>query len=347
MKLPNGYGTVRKLSGKRRKPWIVEKTVGWTIDEETKSKKQVRVTIGYYVTRQEGLQALADYNSNPYDLNARNVTFRQLYELWSKRKFDKVSDRTKASYEAASKYLEPIMDSPIQQIKTFELQNIIDSCPLSSSTKSNIKVVMNGAFEYAMQNDIVDRNYSQYVEVVETDPTYERKVFTLSEINALWDRKDRFDIRILLILLYTGMRVNELLKMPRECFNIDENYLDIRQAKNKTSIRKVPVHKKILPLLLDFYNCNGELLIMSDSGCKVSYNNFATRNMIRMMEELNTTHKIHDTRHTFITQAKHCKFDDLYLKKIVGHSPDNITDKVYTHITIQDLNNEINRLIYK
>ena len=35
MKLPNGYGSIYKLSGKRRKPWIVRKTVGWKIDPVT------------------------------------------------------------------------------------------------------------------------------------------------------------------------------------------------------------------------------------------------------------------------------------------------------------------------
>lgn len=32
MKLPNGYGSVVKLSGKRRKPYMVRKTVGYHID---------------------------------------------------------------------------------------------------------------------------------------------------------------------------------------------------------------------------------------------------------------------------------------------------------------------------
>ena len=38
MKLPNGYGSVVKLSGKRRKPWMVRKTTGYRIDP-VKEKK--------------------------------------------------------------------------------------------------------------------------------------------------------------------------------------------------------------------------------------------------------------------------------------------------------------------
>ena len=65
MRLPNGYGTVYKLSGNRRKPFMVRKTIGWS-DEG----KQLYKTIGYYETRKLALAALADYNANPYDIDA-------------------------------------------------------------------------------------------------------------------------------------------------------------------------------------------------------------------------------------------------------------------------------------
>ena len=34
MKLPNGYGSVVKMSGKRRKPYMVRKTIGWHLDKD-------------------------------------------------------------------------------------------------------------------------------------------------------------------------------------------------------------------------------------------------------------------------------------------------------------------------
>lgn len=47
MKLPNGYGSVTKMSGKRRNPWVVRKTDGYTLDPEKKTKKQNYIIIGY------------------------------------------------------------------------------------------------------------------------------------------------------------------------------------------------------------------------------------------------------------------------------------------------------------
>ena len=47
MKLPNGYGSVTKTSGKRRNPWVVRKTDGYTLDPEKGTKKQNYIIIGY------------------------------------------------------------------------------------------------------------------------------------------------------------------------------------------------------------------------------------------------------------------------------------------------------------
>lgn len=103
MRLPNGFGNVSKLSGKRRNPWRARKTAGWVIDEKTQKIKQTYVTIGYYATRQQALQVLSEYNTNPYDLDANNITFAEVYEKWSDKKFDEISASNVNAYKAAYK----------------------------------------------------------------------------------------------------------------------------------------------------------------------------------------------------------------------------------------------------
>lgn len=65
MKLPNGYGTVKKMSGNRRRPYMVRKTAGWRYDEAKDKTVQEYITIGYAATRKEGLQMLAEFNQIP------------------------------------------------------------------------------------------------------------------------------------------------------------------------------------------------------------------------------------------------------------------------------------------
>ena len=60
MKLPNGYGSVYKLSGKRRCPYRAIITERWQRNAETGKFIQKRKTIGYYETKALALEALAD-----------------------------------------------------------------------------------------------------------------------------------------------------------------------------------------------------------------------------------------------------------------------------------------------
>ena len=87
MKLPNGFGSVYKLSGRRRRPWVAAKTFGWEFDEKGQKVKQKQQAIGYYATRQEAMTALVQYNENPYDLNFNKTTFSEVYEKWSEEYF--------------------------------------------------------------------------------------------------------------------------------------------------------------------------------------------------------------------------------------------------------------------
>ena len=75
MKLPNGYGSVTKLSGNRRNPYMARVTLG-----RDDYGRLVRKTLGYYHTRKEALSALANYNRDPYDLAAEPGEFSDLGE---------------------------------------------------------------------------------------------------------------------------------------------------------------------------------------------------------------------------------------------------------------------------
>ncbi len=91
MKLPNGYGSVVKLSGKRGNPYLVRKSVGWHYDKKKDKQIQEFIIIGYTPTRAEGLQMLADYNKAPFDTVAAKMTFKDVYDKWSERKYSTVS----------------------------------------------------------------------------------------------------------------------------------------------------------------------------------------------------------------------------------------------------------------
>ena len=62
------------------------------------------------------------------------------------------------------------------------------------------------------------------------------------------------------------------------------------------------------------------------------------------MSRMKLSHRPHETRHTFITKAKAVNMDEYILKLIVGHAITDITEKVYTHRTMEQLQSEITKI---
>src|SRR5690606_39516867 len=121
MRLPNGYGSVHKLPGNRRRPWRARVTVGWTPEG-----KQLFYTVGYYATQREALAALAEYHEKPIG-DRRDLTLGQIYEQWSEKAYETLNRSTVNGYKACWKRISKLADVPIRLIKTSDLQEIIDA----------------------------------------------------------------------------------------------------------------------------------------------------------------------------------------------------------------------------
>ena len=67
---------------------------------------------------------------------------------------------------------------------------------------------------------------------------------------------------------------------------------------------------------------------------------------IEFRDLLGFSHNRHATRHTFITGLQKIGISENKLKKIIGHSSDDITDGVYTHYEPKDLFIEVAKLDY-
>ncbi len=62
------------------------------------------------------------------------------------------------------------------------------------------------------------------------------------------------------------------------------------------------------------------------------------------MKELGFKHTPYDSRHIFATKMKKAGANEYILKKILGHSIQDLTEKVYTHRDIEELLNEVRRI---
>src|SRR5699024_9028410 len=121
----------------------------------------------------------------PYDLNANKITFEEIYERFKKEKFPKVSQHSIYGYETGFRYAEPLHKMKFKDIKKAHLQRIIDGCDRSYSVKHQIRVLFNQMFKHALENDITDKNYAEFIDMPPRTTKNKRKPFTEEEIQKL------------------------------------------------------------------------------------------------------------------------------------------------------------------
>lgn len=341
MKLPNGYGSVYKLSGNRRRPWIARKTIGWSSEG-----RQLYYTIGYYKTRSKAMAALAEYNKNPIGERG-DITLGDLYREWSKGRYPKLADKTVESYEIAWNHLSRLQHNKFKDIKTSHIQAIINDMVksnLSYSSCHKVKVLAGLLYKYAMADDIVGKNYATMVELP-SQGSKEKEIFTDIEIRKIEELADEIEwLDTVLIFIYTGMRISELLTLTK--FDVDiEHMIIIGGIKTDAGKdRIIPVHSKIQKYIKKWYETDSEYLI-SRNGKKIRSEYYRSYLYYPALEKAGVRRLTpHQARHTFASLLKRARADDVYIQKLIGHADYATTANIYTHPEIKELREAIEKI---
>lgn len=366
---PNGSGTVVKLSGRRRKPFCAKVT----LDERnlTNGEKK-RLVIGTFETYQEALNALSLYSltvnntiskkeameidpevyQKVQDKMSKKVpTFLDIYYILDKDEFSLLSPQTQNSMHGAIKHLKKLHYLKIDQITLRMIQDVFDEDGSNHSTQVHMKTICTKVFRYAVVNQCIERNddYTSYIRIAKYEESDMHRPYTINEILAL-KKADTPEAHIMLIFIYTGVRINELLNIKRDNIHIDEKCDDdgterlisymITGSKTKAGKNRiVPIHDDIKQYVID------ELLKPEKRLVDVTYANFTTRTvLIKVNQLLNTHHTMHDTRKTFATLCQMNNLNVYIRKKVLGHRMNDITFDVYTNESKNRLWTEINKI---
>ena len=335
MRAENGFGSIVKLSGTRRKPYGVRITVGW------KDGKQVRKYLGYYKTQPEALLALAEYHKNGYDIDLSKATLGEVYDRWIKRIEANVSKNVLNSHNMARMRFEKMANVPIVKLKADHLQDWMDNIDLSPGSKKRLKSTMIQLWKYAIKNDIVSNNYAEHIEINEkVEKT--GKVFTEEEIQVLWDNVDNPTAQWILILMYTGMRIGELLALTSDTIYLDKQYMVGGLKSEAGTDRVIPLHDKIVPLVEKQLG-KSKYLMRDEKGRKLSYAK-ALEQFKTFMINYKWEHLPHDTRKTGVSLMHSAGIPIETIRIIVGHSGKGVTERVYLTKTPYELVEEINKI---
>ena len=324
-RVPNGAGAVYKMEGRRSKKWAARLTDGtW---------------VGSFKTEAEGRQALNCIKASGIRVtNKFNMTFAEVYAEWSPGYFKRLGKSGISDMKRAYDVFSPLHDRKFRDLRADDFQAIIDKyydMGRKKSTLKKYKTLVNQMSEWAIKNDIIMTNYAHYIEFVPGNDEEETIPYSEEDIQKLKEDGSETAM-IVLMLIYTGMRPNELFELPLE------NYLDHRddyyviggsktEAGRNRSIPIRPEGKKYFDYFADRADMtSGSLLISGYSGNRV-YENFLKRDYYPLRDKLGIAREKTPGcgRSTYATWARTHGIEEDMLQKMLGHTRYNVTYEHY------------------
>ncbi len=367
-RLPNGFGQISEIKNQNlRNPFRAMVTVGKT--ETGRPICKPLKPDSYFPTYNDAYAALVEYNKNPYNLEP-GITVKELYEKWSEEYFKNIGESSIRGTEDAWRYCTAVHNMRVIDIRARHIKGCMEEGKAtirgkektpSASMKNKIKTLFNQMLDYAVEYELVDRNYSRTFnlseETIKEIQTVKKEhiSFTDPEMELLWQHIDdkRF-VDVLLIQCYSGWRPQELGLI--ELANVDlEKGIFSGGMKTDSGIRTVPIHSRVKSLVKRKYKEAQELgsyylfnYVDENSNrknIKLTYNRYM-RAFERIRDELNlnSDHRPHDGRKHFVTAAKKYGVDEYAIKYMVGHKISDITEKVYTDREFDWLKEEIEKI---
>lgn len=254
-----------------------------------------------------------------------------------------------------------LQDFLIQKLKS---GNLITHQPLSSNTVYRMISVLKQAFQFSLNLELISKNPTTTIKL---PTTKEKEVTALTreeqkilEEFCLKSIKDNY-IGII-ICLYTGIRLGELLALTWDDIDFNQNYLYIKKTsyslkqngkntiiidtpKTKKSNRLIPIPAKLIQLLsLCKRKSTCTYIIHTHKNEMVE-----TRSYQRTFESILRRCKIkhynfHSLRHTFATRALELGVDIKTLSEILGHTNATITLNRYAHSLLEYKIQEMNKI---
>lgn len=270
-------------------------------------------------------------------------TLAEIYETLMREVWSKRSASTQSSYAYVYKHLASIEHMRISDIRFSQLQTMwgeVQAKKLSKATQTTLKSILSAIYKYAMKFDYVDKNYASFLvseecRSIEKVESKMKDAFSEAQIRTLREYDADIRVKMVLVLIYTGLRPTELRELDRGNIHLEEGYL-VGGTKTKAGKdRVVPIHSSVKPYIEDVLD-----FIL---GRSASYLRMKWQEAIELCAiEGNLTP--HSGRHTFASLAKAYGMDDLARKRILGHATNDLTNDVYTHLETERLISEMKKI---
>lgn len=369
-KLPNGFGSIRYLGKGRSRPYgVFPPVTQFTEDGKAIFPKALCYTDDWI----KGFRVLTAYKAGSYVPGYENTleigketsrndivdmlisevrridksnaaiqpgeTFEDVYHNFYKYKYEDdksktYSDSTKRATTFAFKHLKPLYKKEFRSLRYADLQSALTESKLSHSSQEQLLSLLHQIYNYADLFELCDKDYSAHLQIMIPDDDRHGIPFSDVDMKKLWEHKDDTTIEMIIIMCYSGFRINEY---PNLEINTEKGYfkggIKTKAGKN----RVVPIHSGIIKLVETRLNRDGKIIGDTQAFRKDMY--------IALEKYGVMHHRPHDCRHTFSMLLERYKVHDNDRKRMLGHSFNgDITNEVYGHRSLEDLRSEIEKI---
>ena len=252
-----------------------------------------------------------------------------------------------------------IVDKHIKQITTSELRELLNYYvkphtdsegnevkPLSKSYITKLKALLTQLYRYAMENNIIDRNYAELVKLPRMEEN-KKRAFSDTEFAVL----ERGYANIsggdaVYALCYLGFRVSEFCSLTRFSYDPQNHTLTGGMKTEAGKDRVVPIHPKIQSIVASWAQNGTDYLYCDKKGKPYNKDSFRNKIWKPVLEKLGLPDDLtpHSARHTCATMLSSAGARPEDIQRILGHEDYSVTANTYINQDITALTEAIKKM---
>ncbi len=302
--------------------------------------------------------------------------FREVLILWKETNHLKHKGATESKYEyLIERHIIPELGNlPISSISTLMLNEFAKKKlisgrldkkgGLSPAYVRSMMIIITSALQYA-----INEGMCPALKTAAFKPTIEKSNLRIlspqeQELFEMFLSSDIDETKVGIYLsLNCGLRIGEICALRWSDIDLENQVIHIRSTiarvkneltggtiliidtpKTKASLRDIPIHSKLIPILAEMRARSTSPYVISNTATFISPRTYEYR-YHRLLEQCGLeSYNYHALRHTFATKCIIAGVDVKTLSEILGHSNVSITLNTYVHPSMEMKLNQIEKI---
>ena len=285
-----------------------------------------------------------------YDNPAMNWTFKETYIHWRAWKSTQdISPHTMCNYDNIYKKVSHLNNKRFLDIRYREIIACVDKekeLGNSFSMRKRVKLFFSQLYQYMIMQEVCQNNPALNIKLGRNESNFKRKPFSLEQIAVLFEHvhEDPF-IETVLMLIFNGCRIREFLNIKREDCHLDDRYFIVTESKTKSGRNRiVPISRRVIKFYRKRLRAKSDYLIHDARGRQMEYGEYSAKFKNLMRRFGWSGFSCHNCRTTCATLLHSAEADSLTIKRILGHSTTDITQKHYISVLLPDYHRAIDKI---